>query len=131
MDRYIDHSKQAIKDHSVFNGLLCPDKGRYERLFMHPNFKLVTFANGEAIAHVVFEEYKGGFIFHLVNFTEIKTRAMTELFIKDHVEPYCKKHSLSFIQATAERIGMARKLKKLGFENVKDNIYKKGLAHVL
>jgi len=38
---------------------------------------------------------------------------------------------LTFIQASAERAGMARKLVKMGFKNIGNNVYQGEVANVL
>lgn len=128
---FIDDTKTAIKNHSVFNGLCCDDRALYADKFMQPDYYLFSKRLFNMYAHVVFQVKDRGFVFHLVNFTEWKTKTMTQDFINNLVIPYCKDKGLNFIQATAERKGMARKLEKLGFVNTEGNTYRKELAHVL
>lgn len=128
---HIDHEKKAIQDKSVFTGLAVDDPDKFSELFMGPDYKLLTLNDGAAKAYVIFEEHKGGFIFHLVNFTALRTSHMTEDFIKGRVLPYCKVRSLTYIEAAVERRGMARKLEKLGFKYKGDHIYRKEVPRVL
>lgn len=116
MKCYVDKEKRAIKDLSIFKGLAVDTPRKFRNLFLHPQFTLLVFEYEQAKAFVVFEEYNKGFIFHLVNFTQMNTRTMTEHFIENHVIPYCKARGLTFIQARSEREGMTRKLVNLGFE---------------
>ncbi|MCB1557226.1 MAG: hypothetical protein KDJ15_07945 [Alphaproteobacteria bacterium] len=127
----ICQNKRAIEDHSVFEGLCVPDREHYAQLFMRPDFYLVEMEQGGKKAHVVFQVRGRDFVFHLVNFTRFKTRTMTQDFIKNFVKPFCRFRGLDRIEASAERAGMARKLSRLGFKNVKDNIYRGEVAHVL
>lgn len=123
-----DHEKKAIKDHSAFEGLAVDDLDKFEALFMRPEFHLLEMTDDKGVkAHIVFEEREGGFKFHLVNFTKMKTKTMTEDFINGRVIPYCLARGLLFIEASVERKGMGRKLKGLGFENVEKNIYRRGV----
>ena len=130
MINFIDHTKAAIKDHRVFNGLCCDDRASYADKFMQPDFYLFYRRLLNMESFVVFQVKNQGFIFHLVNFTEMKTKSMTELFINNQVIPYCKAQGLKFIQATAERKGMARKLERMGFVNIEGNTYRKELSYV-
>jgi len=123
----IDPSKKAIKDGSVFKGLAVPDQAKYQKLFLNPQFKLWSADGG----HAIFEEHNGGYVFHLFNYTQCRTRSMTEYFIYDVAIPYCKERGLTFIQASAERAGMARKLVKMGFKNIGNNVYQGEVANVL
>ncbi len=111
----ICQNKRAIRTHEVFDGLAVNDRNLLTRKFMQPNFYLVEIPMNGRKAFVVFEVLNKTFVFHLVNFTKFKTRDMTETFMREFVEPFCKFRGLEFIRATAEREGMARKLKKLGF----------------
>lgn len=127
---YLDTGKAAIKDHSVFNGLAVDDRQKFSALFMHPQFKLLTMCMDGKFAHVIFEEWDGVFVFHLVNFTAMTTKTMTQDFIEQFVIPYCKERGLSAVQASVERKGMARKLSALGFEPLSGNVHRKEVNHV-
>lgn len=133
MYSHIDKSKSAIKSHGVFHGLAVDDRPKYAQLFMQPQFKLVEFVHelGAHLGWIIFEEWKGCFVFHLVNFTRIKTNAMTERVMREFVKPYCEKNGLKFIQASAERRGMAIKLEKLGLKPFSGQVLRGEAAHVL
>lgn len=124
---FIDHNRQPIRDLTVFEGLIVDDKAKFKELFLHPQFTLLRFEEGDKEGFIIFEEWEGGFIFHLVNFTQMNTQTMTEEFIKNQAIPYCKKRNLNFIQASVERAGMGRKLQKIGFENIGNNVFRMGI----
>lgn len=132
---YIDKTKRAIKDQSVFDGLSVDDPNKFYLMFLRPQFKLLELQVIEhdviTYGHVIFEVKGDSFVFHLVNFTSFKTHDMTEKFIKYIVPQLCKLFDLKTIEATAERAGMAIKLEHLGFKNVEGNIYRAEVQNVL
>ncbi len=126
----IVQDKTAILDHRVFDGLAVDDLAHYAEKFMQPNFYLVEIGK-KVKSYVIFEVRGRGFVFHLVNFTRTKTRRATELFVEGFVKPFCTFRGLKYIEATAERRGMEKKLERLGFKKSSGNIYKMELGHVL
>lgn len=127
----ICQSKAAIKNQTVFDGLCVDDRAYYTELFLRDDFHLVEFEQHDRKAHVVFQIREKDFVFHLVNFTKFKTRTMTKDFMQNFVKPFCKFRGLKWIYATAERKGMARKLERMGFELIRDNIYRGEVKNVL
>jgi hypothetical protein len=126
-----DKTKRAIKDLSVFNGLCVPDLSAYKREFLKPRYRLLEMKiKNIPLGHVVYEIKGNVFKFHLVNFLKLKTRRMTQDFVRHIAEPIALKNGCQFIEGTAERKGMAIKLERLGFVNVESNIYRKDLCHV-
>lgn len=122
MRGYIDANKQAIRDRTAFKGLCVPNPDAVAALFMQPQFHLVDFPQ---LGQIVFEVYEKSFVFHLVNFTRVKSQGITEAVIDGMVMPFCRAEGLEFIQARVERRGMARKLQRLGFENFSGNVYRR------
>ena len=115
--------KTPIKDHSVFDGLYVPEKCTWAKLFMNERFKLVKMHVNNADCFVIFEVIKDTFVFHLVNFTQANTNAMTETFFKAFVRPFCAFRGLDKVRASVERRGMARKLERQGLRHIGNNIY--------
>lgn len=124
MRAYIDDSKQAIKDRTAFKGLCVPNPDAVAALFMQPQFKLLEFPQ---LGQIVYEVFERGFVFHLVNFTRVKTHGITEAVIEGMVLPFCRQNGLEFIQARVERKGMARKLQRLGFQQFSGNVYRRAV----
>jgi len=126
----IDKTKAAIKDYSVFDGLCVQDTDYYAQKFLQDGFHLFEHDQSGVKGYVVFQVKGESFIFHLVNFTNFKTKSMTQDFINFFVKPYCEKNDIKTIYATAERLGMAIKLKKLGFNWAAGSLYRRDVKHV-
>lgn len=127
----LDHEKDAIQSGEVFKGLSVDNPVKLIELFMQDDFKCIVFkADGENVGYIVFQEWDGAFIFHLYNFTAIKTKRMTEETIFNLTIPYCQAKGLDRIIAKAERLGMAKKLEKMGFKNIGGNEYRGDIINV-
>lgn len=131
MNYRMDHEKAALKSGAVFAGLVVDDPKKFINLFLDDCYKLIVFdRDGVDVGYTIFEEKDGAFIFHLYNFTQIRTANMTEQTIHNLVVPYCKQVGLDRIIAKAERKGMAIKLERMGFKNTHDNEYMGEVEHV-
>lgn len=129
MKYWIDRTKAAIKNHTVFNGLAVDDRAKFADMFLRPEFHLIELIHEDTYAHVIFEIVGDTFKFHLVNFTAFKTQDMTEHFVKEIAPIICFAFDLKNMEATAERKGMERKLERLGFEHIEGKTYR-GNTHV-
>ena len=126
--------KKAIKNGNAFRGLCVPRKSYWRKEFLKPEYNLLAVydeTGKDRLGYVIYETRGEDFIFHLVNFTQRRTRNMTERFVRWFVKPLCEETGLSRILARAERKGMQRKLEKIGFRNAGGNLYEGRLEHVL
>lgn len=129
---YEDNTKAAIKNLEVFEGLAIDDKEKFRDLFLNDPYKLIVFLDdGIVYGHIIYEIVQDTFVFHLVNFTRHATQNMTEIALSYVIAPFCYENGVKYIQATAERPGMAKKLEKLGFKQVEGRIFRGEAEHVL
>lgn len=121
---FLEKTKRAIKDYSVFDGLACDDPKKYASEFLNGSHYLIEAWGMSGLkGYIIFEIINDRLIFKLINVNG--GRDVTKTMHDEFLIPFCRKNGVKYIDAMVERMAMARKLKSLGFQGKNLGLYVK------